>query len=60
MSYMRALCPYTFVDGESEVDYVYSHGDDKDEQIYGANMKNETAIDNYHGYSPAAHARPGV
>lgn len=46
MSYMRALCPYTFLDGESEGDYVYCY-DDKEgrEQISGARMTTDTALD---------------
>ncbi|KKN69322.1 hypothetical protein LCGC14_0441810 [marine sediment metagenome] len=42
MSYMKALCPYTFLDGESGGDYVY---EDCSGEIYGANMTTETALD---------------
>lgn len=43
---MRALCPYTFLDGESEGDYVYCY-DDKagNEQVAGAGMTTDTALD---------------
>ena len=41
MSYMRALCPYEYIEGESDGDYVFSSGRIED---YGG-MKTETALD---------------
>lgn len=41
MSYMRPLCPYEYLEGESEGDYVFDSGKIED---YGS-MKTETALD---------------
>lgn len=46
MSYIRPLCPYTYIEGENDGDYIYAYNDKEGkEYLSQSGMETKTAID---------------